>query len=70
MTDKWDELIDEVIAEYRRGCNIARTALRTAIAELEQERDGYIAMMKSGTFEDMPKEQLIGIIHRASKEGK
>lgn len=37
MTDTWDELIDEVIAEYRHGCNNARSALRAAIDAAERQ---------------------------------
>lgn len=38
MSDKWDELIGEVIAEYRSGCNSAYTALRAAIDEEHHAR--------------------------------
>lgn len=47
----------------KKNHDAARSALREAIAEVVKENDGFRKMMKSNTFEDLPKEQFIGIIH-------
>ena len=78
MTD-FDALIDKVVEsaqelEYehehrgfymdsiKKNHDSARSALREAISEVVKENDDFRKMMKN-IFEDLPKEQLIGIIH-------